>query len=126
MCAGSNLETIDGIPELAHDVEEVTVASGVSLFALVGRQKLQSAKKFADLERHSARQNNPIPEANYATVIGDVNYGCDKKEVRRDKKWLYEDFKGCFANIKDANKADEYVVIMFVNDVQINVWCFVF
>jgi hypothetical protein len=135
MCAGRNLqEVIAGMPDLVDDEDDAVVASGpstpkpqgVSLFALVGREKLKSAKKFADLEKHSARLNNPIPRENYACVMGDVNYGCAKKESRKDKKWLYKDFEDCFANIKEANEADEYVVIMFVHDVQIQVQCFVF
>jgi hypothetical protein len=94
----------------------------LSLFEIVGRDKLKSAALFAGLDKHQASHSkNPIPKYNYSLVIADVNYGCKKPSARDDKRWYHRDFVAGFKNVKDANEAEEYVVIVFLHDNQIHV-----
>ena len=74
-----------------------------------------------EINDHSGldKANNPLPSKAYAVVIADVNYGLNKKQSRGDEvAWSVVNFRGFFENVKDANKADSYVVIVFLHHAQ--------
>ena len=70
-----------------------------------------------EINDHSGldKAKNPLPSKAYAVVIADVNYGLNKKQSRGDEvAWSVVNFRVFFENVKDANKADSYVVIVFL------------
>ena len=83
--------------------------------------------KLKEISDHTGldKAKNPLPSEAYPVVIADVNYGLNKKQSRGDQvAWSSVDFRGFFENVKDANKADSYVVIVFLHHAQQQV-CFV-
>lgn len=79
------------------------------------------AASIRGLDSHSPIYMNPIPKMLYPVIMADVNYGCDQKGSREDKRWGLSEFEGLFSNVEDANEAKEYVVIVFLHDDQIEV-----
>jgi hypothetical protein len=86
-------------------------------------QKIRDDEKrrAKSLEEHDPTTENPIPKHSYTVVIADVNYGLAKKSSRDDTRWNFEQFEGFFANVKDANEAEEFVTIVFLHDDQFQV-----
>ena len=74
--------------------------------------------KLNEMSQHSGLDmaKNPFPSEAYSVVFADVNTGLNKKGSRGDEvAWSLPDFQGVFANVKDANKAETYVVIVFLH-----------
>ena len=83
----------------------------VDIFALVRARRDMLGANLKEMSEHSGldKTKNPFPSESYSVVIADCN--CTGDEVA----WSLPDFQGFFGNVKDANKADTYVVIVFLH-----------
>jgi hypothetical protein len=118
------------VSDVCEDVEEPEAAADPPAPVPVpGTVRWEETKKIQDekdrtaksLAEHDPITENPIPRNSYTVVIADVNYGLGKKSSRDDTRWEVEQFEGFFANVKDANEAEEFVTIVFLHDDQIHV-----
>ena len=90
----------------------------VDIVAMVRARRDMLGAKLKEMSEHSGldKTKNPFPSECYSVVIADCNSGMDKKGSTGDEvAWSLPDFQGFSGNVKDANKADTYVVIVFLH-----------